>query len=60
MTRLMFASGTFPTKQDLLTDDLVIQMIDEAKAEAIKTIPVKQDAIVSDFMKMYQLLGSRQ
>jgi hypothetical protein len=56
----MFASGTFPTKQDLLTDDLVIQMIDEAKAEAIKTIPVKQDAIVSDFMKMYQLLGSRQ
>jgi hypothetical protein len=55
----MFANGTFPTKQDLLTDDLVIQTIEEVKAEAVKTIPVKQDAIVSDSMKMYQLLGSR-
>jgi len=60
MTRLMFANGNLPTKEELLTDDLVIQMIEEAKAEATKKISVNNNTVVSDSMKMYQLLGSRE
>jgi membrane-bound ClpP family serine protease len=40
MKRLIFAGGKMPTKEELLEDDLIIQMLQEAeekgKAEAVK------------------------
>lgn len=46
MPRLML-NGKLPSKEELLTDDLVIQMIDEAKTEALKTAPTKESVIQS-------------
>lgn len=47
MPRLIFKDGSIPTKEDLLADDLVKQMIDEAKAEVGKNAITKETVIQS-------------
>jgi hypothetical protein len=56
MPRLML-DGKIPSKEELLTDDLVKQMVDEAKAEAIKTAPTKEtivQALTTDDLKVLE------
>ena len=44
MARLLL-NGKVPSKDELMGDDLVIQMIADATAEAVKTVPTKENVI---------------
>ena len=46
MPRLLL-NGKVPSKDELLTDDLIKQMVDEAKAEGVKSAPTKESVIQS-------------
>jgi len=46
MPRLLL-NGKVPSKDELLTDDLIKQMVDEAKAEGVNGAPTKESVIQS-------------
>ena len=63
MSRLLLASGKIASQSDLRNDDLVKEMIEEARIEGARGAPTKESVIqsltVEDISKLFEALSEK-